>query len=106
VLAVLEFYSREQDLVDGLRPTFTAIGSDLGEFFSRRRGELGPPRLSPRELQILQLAALGNKVPQITESLSISTSTVKTHMENIYRKLDVSDRAAAVAAALRLGIIH
>jgi DNA-binding CsgD family transcriptional regulator/PAS domain-containing protein len=106
VLAVLEFYSREQDLVDGLRPTFTAIGSDLGEFFSRRRGELGPPRLSPRELQILQLAALGNKVPQITESLSISTSTVKTHMENIYRKLDVSDRAAAVAAALRLGIIR
>jgi DNA-binding CsgD family transcriptional regulator/PAS domain-containing protein len=106
VLAVLEFYSREQDHVDGLRPTLTAIGSELGEFFSRRRGELGPPRLTPRELQILQLAALGNPAPQIVESLSISTSTVKTHMENIYRKLDVSDRAAAVAAALRLGIIH
>ncbi len=106
VLAVLEFYSREQDHTGRLRQTLTAIGFELGEFFSRRRAELAPPRLTPRELQILQLASVGNTVPQIAESLVISASTVKTHMEKIYRKLDVSDRAAAVAAALRLGVIH
>jgi len=106
VLAVLEFYSRDQDHIDRLRPTLGAIGSELGEFFSRRRGDLAPPRLTPRELQILQLAALGNAAPQIAESLSIGVSTVKTHMDNIYRKLDVSDRAAAVATAMRLGVIH
>jgi DNA-binding CsgD family transcriptional regulator len=106
VLAVLEFYSRDQDHVDRLRPTLAAIGSELGEFFSRRRGELTSPQLTPRELQILQLAALGNAAPQIAESLSISGSTVKTHMDNIYRKLEVSDRAAAVATAMRLGVIH
>jgi DNA-binding NarL/FixJ family response regulator/PAS domain-containing protein len=106
VLAVLEFYSRDQDNIDRLRPTLASIGSELGEFFSRRRGELAPPRLTPRELQILQLAALGNAAPQIAESLSIRISTVKTHMDNTYRKLDVSDRAAAVATAMRLGVIH
>jgi DNA-binding CsgD family transcriptional regulator/PAS domain-containing protein len=106
VLAVLEFYSRDQDHIDRLRPTLAAIGTELGKFFSRRRGDLAPPRLTPRELQILQLAALGNAAPQIAESLFIGVSTVKTHMDSIYRKLDVSDRAAAVAAAMRLGVIH
>jgi len=62
--------------------------------------------LTPRELQILQLAARGNAAPQIAGSLFISISTVKTHMDNIYRKLHVSDRAAAVATAMRLGVIH
>jgi DNA-binding CsgD family transcriptional regulator len=106
VLAVLEFYSRDQDHIDRLSPTLAAIGSELGEFFSRRRGDLAPPELTPRELQILQLAALGNAAPQIAESLFISSSTVKTHLDNTYRKLHVSDRAAAVAAAMRLGVIH
>jgi DNA-binding CsgD family transcriptional regulator len=106
VLAMLEFYSRERDHTGRLTQTLTAIGSELGEFFSRRRGEFSPPRLTPRELQILQLAALGNGAPQIAEALSIGISTVKTHMENIYRKLDVSDRAAAVATAMRLGVVR
>jgi DNA-binding CsgD family transcriptional regulator/PAS domain-containing protein len=106
VLAVLEFYSREQDHTSRLTQTLTAIGSELGEFFSRRRGELAPPQLTPRELQILQIAALGNTAPQIAESLFIEVSTVKSHMENIYRKLQVSDRASAVATAMRLGVIH
>jgi DNA-binding CsgD family transcriptional regulator/PAS domain-containing protein len=106
VLAVLEFYSRDQDHIDQLTPTLAAIGSELGEFFSRRRGDLAPPELTPRELQVLQLAALGNAAPQIAESLFISISTVKTHMDNTYRKLHVSDRAAAVATAMRLGVIH
>jgi DNA-binding CsgD family transcriptional regulator len=106
VLAVLEFYSRDQDHIDLLSPTLAAIGSELGEFFSRRRGDLAPPELTPRELQVLQLAALGNAAPQIAELLFISISTVKTHMDNTYRKLHVSDRAAAVATAMRLGVIH
>jgi DNA-binding NarL/FixJ family response regulator/PAS domain-containing protein len=106
VLAVLEFYSREQNHPSRLTQTLTAIGSELGEFFSRRRGELAPPQLTPRELQILQLAALGNAAPQIAESLLIGVSTVKTRMDNIYHKLHVSDRASAVATAMRLGVIH
>ena len=52
------------------------------------------------------MAALGNAAPQIAESLLIGVSTVKSHMDNIYRKLHVSDRASAVATAMRLGVIH
>jgi two-component system, NarL family, nitrate/nitrite response regulator NarL len=92
-------------VTDGLVQTMTAIGHELGEFWSRRRGQLAPPLLTPREIQVLELAALGQTVPQMAESLSISAATAKTHLENIYRKLQASDRSAAVARALRLGLI-
>jgi two-component system nitrate/nitrite response regulator NarL len=43
--------------------------------------------------------------PQIAAHLVLSPGTVKTHFQNIYRKWDVSDRACAVARALRQGLI-
>ena len=61
--------------------------------------------LTPRELEVLQLAARGSTGPRIADELVLSPATVKTHFENIYSKLGVSDRAAAVAKALRLGLI-
>ena len=105
VLAVLEFYSHDADLTDRLGQTLRAIGNELGEFFSRRRGQLAPPLLTKRELEVLELAALGNTTAQIAESLRIGVATAKTHLENSYRKLRVPDRSAAVARALRLGMI-
>lgn len=63
-------------------------------------------RLSKRELEVLSLAADGNTGPQIAARLSVSPATVKTHFENIYEKLSVSDRAAAVARGLRIGLIR
>lgn len=64
------------------------------------------PRLSARERQILALTAEGRSSPEIARLLFLSTSTVKTHLQNIYEKLEVSDRAAAVAKALREGVLH
>jgi DNA-binding CsgD family transcriptional regulator len=106
VLAVLEFYSQHEDLSDRLGKTMSAIGYELGEFLSRRRGELQPPVLTPRQIEVLQLATEGQTVAQIAEALQIGPGTAKTHLENIYRKLGVSDRSAAVAYALRLGLIE
>lgn len=63
------------------------------------------PALTPRELEVLELAAEGCSGPQIARELVISAGTVGTHFEHIYAKLAVSDRAAAVATALRLGLI-
>ena len=63
------------------------------------------PSLTPRELQLLELAAEGLVGPMIAEELVISTATVKTHFGHIYAKLGVRDRAAAVAKAMRLGLI-
>ena len=61
--------------------------------------------LTPREREVLQLAADGYSGPQIAEQLVISLGTVRKHFENIYAKLGVSDRPAAVARVLRLGLI-
>jgi DNA-binding CsgD family transcriptional regulator len=60
--------------------------------------------LTLRELEVLELSANGYNGPQIAARLVLSTATVKTHFEHIYRKLDVTDRAAAVAKAMRLGL--
>lgn len=64
------------------------------------------PRLSAREREILTLTAEGRSSPEIARLLFLSTSTVKTHLQHIYEKLDVSDRAAAVAKALREGVLN
>jgi two-component system, NarL family, nitrate/nitrite response regulator NarL len=64
------------------------------------------PLLSPRENEILRIIAAGRTAPQIARQLHLSTSTVKTHMLHIYEKLGVTERAAAVAAAMRWGLIE
>jgi PAS domain S-box-containing protein len=63
------------------------------------------PRLTVRELEILALAADGHSNQDIARRLVLSPATVKTHLQNTYRKLEVPDRAAAVAVALRTGLI-
>jgi DNA-binding NarL/FixJ family response regulator len=62
--------------------------------------------LTPREREVLRLAAQGRSAPQIAGELVIGESTVKTHLANIYAKLGVPDRAAAVATAIRRGLIE
>lgn len=61
--------------------------------------------LTARDVEILRHAAEGLTVRMTAERLGVSTATIRTHLENIYPKLGVSDKAAAVATALRLGII-
>ncbi len=61
--------------------------------------------LTPRELEILRLAAEGLTNREIAKRLYLSVGTVKSHLDNIYRKLEVLDRAHAVAVALRRGLL-
>jgi two-component system nitrate/nitrite response regulator NarL len=61
--------------------------------------------LSEREMQVLRLSADGLTGPEIGARLYISSSTVKTHVKSLLEKLEVSDRAAAVAEAMRRGLI-
>jgi two-component system, NarL family, response regulator len=63
-------------------------------------------RLTSRETEILRLVADGRPDGDIAQSLHLSESTVKTHLRSVYSKLDVPSRAAAVAVALRSGIIE
>ncbi|MEU8175629.1 response regulator transcription factor [Microbispora hainanensis] len=59
----------------------------------------GPQLLSQRELEVLELVAAGNTNREVAARLFITEATVKSHLLNIYAKLGVSDRAAAVAEA-------
>jgi PAS domain S-box-containing protein len=105
-LAVLGYYTADRRVPSRrLIGTLGGIGRELGRFFSQHRSELGPSRLTDRELEVLRHAAQGNTGPAIAELLGVSPSTVKSHFENIYEKLGVGDRAAAVAEALRTGLI-
>jgi two-component system nitrate/nitrite response regulator NarL len=62
--------------------------------------------LSERERQVLELLCEGLSAPQIGERLFLGTSTIKSHLSRLYEKLGVSDRAAAVAAAMRGGLVE
>ena len=62
--------------------------------------------LTPRERQVLQGLSEGKSAPQIASELHVSPATVKTHLKTLYEKLGVSDRAAAVAEAMRRGLIE
>ncbi|RPA66173.1 DNA-binding response regulator [Gordonia oryzae] len=66
----------------------------------------GAPTLSERESQVLNGFARGLSIPQIAAELYIGASTVKTHAGNLYQKLGVSDRAAAVAEGMRRRLIE
>jgi DNA-binding NarL/FixJ family response regulator len=62
--------------------------------------------LTQRESEVLSLLVAGLSNRAIAAKLVVSEETVKTHSRGIYRKLGVSDRAAAVTAALREGVFH
>jgi two-component system nitrate/nitrite response regulator NarL len=72
------------------------------------RSHAAPARiqLTPREQQVLEGLARGLSAPQIAGELHVSPATVKTHLKTLYEKLGVSDRAAAVAEAMRHGLME
>ena len=72
----------------------------------RLRAPVEKSPLSEREREIVELTADGNSVADIADRLYLSPATVKTHLQRVYQKLGVSDRAAAVAEAMRRGIVE
>ncbi|AZG46947.1 putative transcriptional regulatory protein NarL [Gordonia insulae] len=72
----------------------------------RVRSQSDAPALSERERQVLTGFARGQSIPQVAAELYIGASTVKTHTQRLYEKLGVSDRAAAVAEAMRRGLLE
>ena len=83
------------------RVALSAARVQSGEFWPG--AQLG---LSQRESEVLALMVAGLSNRAIATKLFLSEETVKTHSRGIYRKLDVSDRAGAVAVALREGVFQ
>ncbi len=84
-------------------PSEVAVGL-VGEI--RLRSPSDTPALTEREREILRLIADGKSFPEIGTTLFIGVTTVKTHAQHVYDKLGVSDRAAAVAEAIRRRLIE
>jgi len=68
-------------------------------------GDRGPDALSPREVEVLRLVADGATNQAAARQLLVSETTIKTHLLHIYTKLGVRDRASAVAAAYKRGLL-
>jgi DNA-binding NarL/FixJ family response regulator len=80
-----------------------AIASRLVDFFGSAPRRLFP-QLSDREREVLVLIAAGKSNAQIAEHLVLSLKTVRNHVSNIFNKLQVADRAAAIGKARDAGI--
>ena len=104
--------SRRQEIVDAVKsvargqivvPPALAAGL-AGQI--RSRAQNAAPALSERERQVLAAFAEGKSIPAIAADLFLAPSTVKTHTQRLYEKLGVSERAAAVAEAMRQGLLE
>ena len=65
----------------------------------------GAGKLTPREVEVLHLVALGWETAAIAEELGVSVHTALNHIRNFRQKLDAQNKLQAVVAAVRLGIL-
>ncbi len=79
------------------------ISDDMAAKLAARASQ---PALTERELQVLELLAEGQRNKEIAATLSISEDTARTHIKSIFFKFNVHDRTAALAEAVRRGIVH
>jgi DNA-binding NarL/FixJ family response regulator len=84
----------------------TGVAERVLTFFSAGAGTpVGPfPQLSEREREVLRLVAEGRANAEIARRLFLSEKTVRNHVSSIFAKLDVTDRAQAVARARDAGL--
>ncbi|MEJ2866170.1 response regulator transcription factor [Actinomycetospora sp. OC33-EN08] len=104
--------TRRRELVEAVRTVAEGgtvlpaeLASGLAGEIRHRRADRGP-QLSERETEILRLMATGLSTPAIAKQLYVAPSTVKTHVQRMYEKLEVTERAAAVAEAMRRGLLE
>lgn len=94
------------DLIHTIRDVHAgrrAIGPEIAAVLEQRALQ---PSLTGRELQVLELLATGKRNKEIAAELGISGDTASAHVKSIFVKFNVHDRTAALAEALRRGVIH
>lgn len=101
--------SKATDVVSAARHAAVAprtfLCAGLSAAMMRRATAPAPPKLSAREEEVLALLADGMGTGEIAGSLYMSESTAKTHITHIYQKLGAANRAQALVAAMRLGLL-
>jgi DNA-binding CsgD family transcriptional regulator len=103
--AGISFNRVSRDFTEADRDLLKAIAAPVGNAIQRRRSHeaanSGTAMLTERERQVLQLAAQGRTSLAIAHRIDVSPRTVAKHLENVYRKLGVANRAAAVSIFTR-----
>ncbi len=102
--------SRRKQRQSGQTQRREALERSLAELNRLRLGEMPfqaglPQALTGRELEVLRLLSQGLKKPQIAGVLGLSPHTVKRHVDHIFAKLSVNDRAQAAVWAARQGLV-
>ena len=97
-----ELFAAVRAVAEGRTVLSPVVASRL---LSRVRAPAASRTLSAREREVLTLVAKGTSNRAIAQELFISEATVKTHLTHIFGKLEVADRAAAVATAYDRGIL-
>lgn len=93
-----DFSERDRALLTLLRPHLYEA------YLEAERRRHPTPQLTPRQWQLLHLLAAGHTNVQIARRLGVSEGTVRKHLENAYRRLQVSNRMAAVTRAFPEGV--
>jgi DNA-binding NarL/FixJ family response regulator len=105
-------YSEAQPIVSALRALLsgdTVLPPQVQQALTDKLREPVPPprpQLTPREEQVLELAATGLTVSEIAATLNVSHSTAKSHLLRVYEKLGAPNRTAAVVTAVARGMLH
>lgn len=88
-------------------PMSPEVAGRVIELFRRvRPPETAECRLTPHELRLLRLLVDGHQYKTAAAQLNVSLSTIRFHMQQIYRKLQVHSKSEAVSRAFRSGLIH
>ena len=94
------------DLIRVIREVHAGNQTISDDVAARLAARASQPALTERELQVLELLAEGQRNKEIAATLSISEDTARTHIKSIFVKFNVHDRTAALAEAVRRGIVH
>jgi DNA-binding NarL/FixJ family response regulator len=94
------------DLISTVRRVFAGERSSPSEVANRLSGPGAEGDLSAHDIEILSLMSRGYRTREIAGSLGITLVATQTHIRRLFAKLQVNDRAAAVATAVRRGIVH
>ena len=103
LLTALAKQEKDRDTLSYLRRLAAAATKPV-RAIAEEHGELIEP-LSERELEVLRLLATDLSGPEIARELHVSLNTMRTHSRNVFRKLQVSSRRAAVRRATDLGLL-
>jgi two-component system, NarL family, response regulator len=94
------------DLVRVIREVHAGSSPMPADVAARLAERTKSESLTSREVEVIELAAEGMRNKEIAAALGLQVDTVEAHLRNIYWKLRVKDRTAAVTVALRRGFIH